>query len=277
MKFDGCRENFEDWKWEFQHTCERLGQGKVLDDKTKGLVLEMALPENLLKEFRLLQKTQSISFNGFMAKLEDRFGQGQPMIARKKLEKVELPGTGKIKTDDLKAFEIQFVDALKNIKDMGLEEARRSLLCKLPDWIRIWIVEEENQRTNTYPIVEFRCVPGMSDLQVSETIHSFIGEMPVAVQNQAPGQVLVKFQNLETARRLIALQGRIFRGTNVSLTAKIREVKMNIPEIFTFIFDRLQVREMGTECYSNKDFYHHHHRYQRSAEKAGSSPPQHHE
>jgi len=34
---------------------------------------------------------------------------------------------------------------------------------------------------------------------------------------------------------------------------------------------------MGTECYSNKDFYRHQHRNQRSAERAGSSPPQHHE
>jgi hypothetical protein len=34
--------------------CNRLGQGKVLDERTKGLVLETALPENLLHEFNLL-------------------------------------------------------------------------------------------------------------------------------------------------------------------------------------------------------------------------------
>jgi len=226
-----------------------------------------------VERIQIIAENSKHFFQWFHGQARGPFRAGEPMIARKKLEKVELPGTGKIKTDDLKAFEIQFVDALKNIKDMGLEEARRILLCKLPDWIRIWIVEEENQKTNTSPIVELGCVPGMSDLQVSETIHSFIGEVPVPVQNQAPGQVLVKFQNLETARRLIALQGRIFRGTNVSLKAKIREVKMNIPEIFTFIFDRLQVREMGTECYSNKDFYRHQHRNQRGAKRAGSSPP----
>ena len=67
--------------------------------------------------------------------MDERFGIGQPMIARRKIEQVELPDKGKIRTQEFKTFEIQFTDALKNIRDMGLEEARRLLLCKFPDWM----------------------------------------------------------------------------------------------------------------------------------------------
>ena len=83
----------------------------------KGMILEGSLPDNLAQEYKLLQKTQNISFSAFMGKLEERYARGQPMVARKKIEKVELPSSGRIKTDDFKLFEIQFTDALKNIRD----------------------------------------------------------------------------------------------------------------------------------------------------------------
>ena len=100
-----------------------------------------------------------------MAKMDDRFGWGQPILARCKIEKVELPGTDKIKTEDFKTFEIQFSDALKNIRDIGLEEARRLLLCKLPDWMRVWVVEEEAKRNSENPVLLFGAVPGISEAQ----------------------------------------------------------------------------------------------------------------
>jgi hypothetical protein len=81
-----------------------------------------------------------------MAKLDERFSKGQPMMARKKLDRVELPEKGKIRTQEFKDFEIQFSDALKNIHDMGPEEARRILLCKIPDWMRVFILEEEAKK-----------------------------------------------------------------------------------------------------------------------------------
>jgi hypothetical protein len=49
--------------------------------KTKGLILEHALPDNLVQEYNLLQKTQNITFTGFVAKMNERFGRGQPMVA----------------------------------------------------------------------------------------------------------------------------------------------------------------------------------------------------
>ena len=106
--------------------------------------MEAALPDNLQHEFKLLQKMQGCSFTAFIAKMDERFGRGQPMVAQKKIEKVELPSSGKIRTQELKTFEVDFTDALKNIRDMGLEEARRLLICKFPDWMRILIMEEEN-------------------------------------------------------------------------------------------------------------------------------------
>ena len=109
-------------------------------------MLDTALPENWLHKFKLLQRTQNLSFTGFMAKLDERFSKGQPMMARKKLDRVELPEKGKIRTQEFKDFEIQFSDALKNIHDMGPEEARRILLCKMPDWMRVWILEEEAKK-----------------------------------------------------------------------------------------------------------------------------------
>ena len=48
---------------------------------------------------------------------------------------------------------MQFTDALKNIQDIGLEEARRLLLCKLPDWMRVWVSEEENKKTTENPVL----------------------------------------------------------------------------------------------------------------------------
>jgi hypothetical protein len=267
QKFDNCAEKFADWKWEFDRTCDRLAQGRELDEKTKTLILETALPENLLQEFKLLQKTQNLTYTGFIAKMNERFGRGQPMLARKRLERVELPGSGRIKTQDLKMFEIEFIDAMKNIKDMTLEEARRMLLCKFPDWIRIWVVEEENERTNHNPVILFGGLPGMSEENAREAITGFIGEGPTAVQLQAPGKFLTRFRNLEVARKLLQLQGRHFLNTSVSLTAEIQEAKMSIPDIFTFVFDRLTVREMGTECYSNKDTYRHQSRNLKKVER----------
>lgn len=48
---------------------------------------------------------------------------------------------------------------------------------------------------------------------------------------------------------------------------------MSIPEIFTFVFDKLQVKEVGVECYSNRDTYRHQSRNMRKAERASSEPP----
>ncbi len=175
-------------------------------------VLETALPENLLSEFKLLQRTQGLSFTGFMAKLDDRFSKGQPMMARKKLDRVELPEKGKIRTQEFKTFEIRFSDALKNIHDMGPEEARRILLCKMPDWMRVWILEEEAKKNAENPVLIFGGVPGMTEAQATQTIQSFIGEAPTAIRAEAtPGQFLIQLRNLDVARKLIGLQGRSFR------------------------------------------------------------------
>ena len=131
---------------------------------------------------------QNISFTGFMTKMNDRFGRGQPILARRKTEKVELPGTGKIKTGDFKTFEIQFSDALKNIRDIGLEEARRLLLCKLHDWMRVWVVEEEAKRNPENPALLFGGVPGMSKAQASQTIKNFL-ERPRLQSSPSPPRV----------------------------------------------------------------------------------------
>ena len=49
------------------------------------MILEMALPENVMQEYKLLQKTQNISFTGFMVKMDDRYAEGQQMLASRKM------------------------------------------------------------------------------------------------------------------------------------------------------------------------------------------------
>ena len=83
-KIDNCSGNYEDWRWEFDRMCDRLGQGKVLDERTKGMVLETALPENLLQKFDLLQRTPNLSFTGFMAKLNELFSKREAYDGGKK-------------------------------------------------------------------------------------------------------------------------------------------------------------------------------------------------
>ena len=75
---------------------------------------------------------------------------------------------------------------------------------------------------------------------------------------------------MEVARKLTGLQGRSFKGTPHTLSAKLQESKLTIPEIFSFLFDRIQIKEMGVEYYSNKDTYRHTCRNFRKAERTSS-------
>ena len=75
---------------------------------------------------------------------------------------------GKIKVQNLKEFEVKFSDAWKDVSDSSPEEGHRVLLTKLPDWIRRWVMEEQDRISNQTPTVEFVAVPGMTPNQVSD-------------------------------------------------------------------------------------------------------------
>ena len=125
--------------------CEKVAQDKVLSQKTKATLLEMSFPENLLQEFKLLQRTQKMSFTPFMAKLEERFGRGQLLIARRKWEKVEINKWGNIKTHHFREFEVKFRDAWKDVHDATPDEAQRILMSKLPHFMRHWVLEKQKK------------------------------------------------------------------------------------------------------------------------------------
>ena len=112
-KFNNKPEDYWDWKWNLGRACERIMQGKPMPESIKEIILESALPDNLVLEYQVSQRVEKLGSTAFLARLDDRFGKGQPMLARLKLERLELKNMGKLKAQDIKHFEVQFYDALK--------------------------------------------------------------------------------------------------------------------------------------------------------------------
>ena len=134
-KFNGKEEIFGNWKWDFQQLCSKYAQEKEINESTKTILLELCLSETLLQEFRLMQRTQSMTFTPFLARLEERFGRGQLLVGRAKWERIAFSHMGKIKVQNLKEFEVKFLDAWKDVSDSSPEEGHRVLLTKLTEWL----------------------------------------------------------------------------------------------------------------------------------------------
>ena len=272
-KFNNKPEDYWDWKWNLGRACDRIMQGKPMPESVKEIILESALPENLVLEYQVFQRMEKLGSTAFLARLDDRFGRGQPMLARLKLERLELKNMGKLKAQDIKHFEVQFYDALKNIGDTTEAEIFRILMCKLPEFLRQWVLEEQEKRGASAPIVEFSAVPGLSETNALNTITALVGEAPIGVKMTSPGKFLVKFSSLTVARKFTALQGRTFRGRPETLSAQIKEVKLTVPEIFELIQHKLKTREMASEFSPHRDFFGPQGRSVRESKRSKSPPP----
>lgn len=105
------------------------------------------------------------------------------------------------------------------------------------------------------------------------TITALVGEAPIGVKLTTPGQFLVHFRSLESAKKLTALQGRTFRGRTETLSARIQEVKLSVSEIFDLIQHKLKTREMASEFSPHRDFVGTSGRAVRESKRSKSPPP----
>lgn len=254
VKFDNREANWGNWRWEFDRVCEKLGQGKPLNEKAKMMLLEMALPEGLLQELKLLQRTQNIAFTPFMAKLEERFGRGQLLVARKKWEMVELANLGKIKTQHFREFEVRFRDAWKDVYDATESEAHRMLMVKLPEFMRMWVLEKQEKSASENPIVIFNTMEGLSIDEITRSVKVISHETPTKVVVAKAGEYLVHFPSISAAKKLTALHGRQVKDCPKPISAKLREQRLGVDEVFDTIAEKLRIREMGDEYAVNRNF-----------------------
>ena len=273
VKFDNREENWENWKWEFENMCEKVAQDKVLSEKTKATLLEMSLPENLLQEFKLLQRTQKMSFTPFMAKLEERFGRGQLLIARRKWEKVEINNWGNIKTQHFREFEVKFRDAWKDVHDATPDEAQRILMSKLPHFMRQWVLEKQEKNAAENPIVCLTAMPGLGEREILNTVKHLVGDTPTRAEIGNGGQYLIQFSTMSAAKKLLALHGRTVRGQTQKLSAKFKDQKMSVDEIFECVVEKLRIREMGEEYSKERVFPRQRGVWEMREERPNPTPP----
>jgi len=254
-KFNNKPEDCWDWKWNLGRACECIMQGKPMPESIKEIILESALPDNLVLEYQVSQRVEKLGSTAFLARLDDRFGRGQPMLARLKLERLELKNMGKLKAQDIKHFEVQFYDALKNVGDSTEAEIYRTLMCKLPEFLRQRVLDKQERiAARNHPWCIFWPYLGCQSQMPGPQLPLWLGSAPIGVKLTTPGQFLVHFRSLESVKRLTDLQGRTLRGRTETMSERIQEGKLSMSQIFELIQHKLKTREMASEFSPHSDF-----------------------
>lgn len=87
----------------------------------------------------------------------------------------------------------------------------------------------------------------MSDAQAHATVQRLVGDAPLATQSCGVGRFWFKMKSLASARKLTSFNGRTFKDQPHVLSAKIKEVKLPVTEIFELIQEKLRLRELSGE------------------------------
>jgi Glu-tRNA(Gln) amidotransferase subunit E-like FAD-binding protein len=193
--------------------CERIAQGKKLSEVNKTQLLESDLTDSLGQEFKLLQRTENMTFTPFMARLEMRYGNPPTLSSRRKWELVELMNQGKITSQSFREFEVKFMEAFHNVPDATPTEAYRMLLLKLPEGMRMRVMEKQMQHEEDHPILEVCMREGMSKEEVEHIIHGLTNENPTQIRHERPDKYIVKLSSTRAGKSLTDLYGRTFAWT----------------------------------------------------------------
>ena len=134
-KFSGEVCDFEQFRWLFSRYLTKLEQtqGHPLEEDMKIFIPEKALPQY---ESRWLQQMQQeghpITCQGFLAKMEAKFGATRDCQIRQKWENLKCTHDGKMTAMVMQKFELEFRQLRKELPTISDEEVHRHLMKRLP-------------------------------------------------------------------------------------------------------------------------------------------------
>ena len=97
-------------------------------------------------------------------------------------------------------------------------------------------------------------MPGLGEREILNTVKHLVGDTPTRAEIGNGGQYLIQFSTMSAAKKLLALHGRTVRGQTQKLSAKFKDQKMSVDEIFECVVEKLRIREMGKEYYKERVF-----------------------
>ena len=245
-KFSGEVCDFEQFRWLFTRYLGKLeqSQGHPLDEDLKVFILEKALPQY---ESRWLQQMQQegheVTCQGFLAKLEAKFGATRENQVRQKWEALRCQHEGKMTAFDLQKFELEFRQLRKELPMIHDEEVHRHLLKRLPSHMVNWVADEEARLKTERPRVVWTVPEDRTNADICQSVLDFIGEMPERVHRVQPKIFVVTFGNMHAATKFLELNGMQIGDTGTTMQVRPANQQMGLDQVFTFLTGRLECRD----------------------------------
>ena len=95
---------------------------------------------------------------------------------------MSLHTSGKVTSQQLREFQVNFLNCADDVKDTTPQEVRRVLMQKLTPWMKTWVVEGEQKKERSRPILQIVALENMSESSMKKSIQDLIGEHPLKVQ-----------------------------------------------------------------------------------------------
>ena len=244
-KFSGEVCDFEHFRWAFTRYIGKLEQtqGQQLDEDIKVFILEKALPPYETKWLQqMLQEGQKITCQGFLAKLEAKFGATRESQVRQKWESLKCQHDGKMTAFDMQKFELEFKQLRKELPIIHDEEVHRHLMRRLPGHMVNWVTDEEARLKADRPRVVWTTPGQKSNAEIAASVLDFIGEMPEKVHRVQPKVFVITFGKKEGAKKMLDLNGMQLE-TGETLHIRPEDHHMSLDEVFSFLTHRLECRD----------------------------------
>ena len=153
-KFEDRAEDWPGFKWDFREYLAKLSPTRPIPDAYKLGLLEEALTPTLKGEVKLMRKKNGgkLTYPEVLATFEARYSSGGVAKLRKKWSEVSLHTSGKVTSQQLREFQVNFLNCADDVKDTTPQEVRRVLMQKLTPWMKTWVVEAEQKRNEIGPL-----------------------------------------------------------------------------------------------------------------------------
>jgi hypothetical protein len=246
-KFDNDPAKWEEFMSDWNIYWERMSQKGKHSEMTKLQLFEGCLPDEIKQEIKLLRmQGQLKGFTQLFAMLEARFGPDKRLGARKAWQEVSLPSYGKLSSKEWNDFWVNFRMGWARVPEATHDDAYRLLMNKVPMFLMNWIVEEQTLRSRRHPIVSFRMAPNSTETQVQKCIQVVMGIRVQKVVKKSDGLFWVHCDNRSDSEVMLTFHGRKIAEQPSAFHIEVVQQQMSLNDIFTFVEDRLKVRDTQT-------------------------------
>jgi hypothetical protein len=244
-KFEDRAEDWPGFKWDFKEYLQKLSPTRPIPDAYKLGLLEEALTPTLKGEVKLMRKKNggTLTYPEVLATFEARYSSGGVAKLRKKWSEVSLHTSGKVTSQQLREFQVNFLNCADDVKDTTPQEVRRVLMQKLTPWMKTWVVEGEQKKERNRPIVQIVALENMTESGMKKSIRDLIGESPLKVQILGQGAYRLTFDDYQVAKKLLSYHSREITGCPRPLQISLVEQQFTALEIFDMLHDKLANRE----------------------------------